>query len=267
MATYESLYKSRCTQKDGKDIPLFWKPQRLIGKPLTLFADDTCLVSPEWGCESVISRILALGLHCEIPVGDFVRDAGKRDLPDNPILPVLLRSHVADEAQHDLGFRLAAEAYPIDKLHLAEASEIAKQWQSLDVHPIVPAAALEVGVFLASLGGMRLFGGGSLSNMAAKIAQDEFRHTSVNMAVMLDLGLDFTSTILRMVDETISWGFQGLLIPESETGVTIDREFFRRASHELIHTGEAQDLDDLVNYTDDESSFEIPNGELYSRGI
>lgn len=267
MATFKSLYQSRCIQKEDKDIPVFWKPQPIEHQPLTLFADDTCEVDTDWECEPAIARIIALGLCCEIPVGEFVRDAGKRDLPSDPILPVLLRSHVADEAAHDLGFRLAAQKYPPSSQWRTEAESIALTWQSFDIHPIVPAAALEVGVFLASLGAMRLFGGNSLSQMAAQIAKDEYRHVAVNMAIMRGLRLEFTTTILDAIDETVSWIFADLNIPESQTGVMVDREFFRRASRELITTGTASDLDDLTNYTNHTLPFEVSNKSLYARGI
>ena len=267
MNTFTSLYQSRCILKNDKYIPTFWKPQPIDHQPLTLFADDSCPVLPEWGCEAVISRIIALGLTCEIPVGEFVKDAGKRDLPSDAILPTLLRSHVADEAAHDLGFRIAAQVYKVNEFQLMAAQEFAKEWQSIDIHPIVPAAALEVGVFLASLGGIRLFGGNALSHMAGQIAKDEYRHVAVNMAVMKGLGLKFTPQIRSLIDETVSWVFEGLLIPESETGLTVDREFFRRSSTELIESGKAQDLDDLTVYTSHYCPFEISNASLYSRSI
>jgi hypothetical protein len=266
MATFQTLYASRCDKKNGKLIPNSWKPQPIDKSPLTLFADDDCPVNAEWGCESVIHRIIALGLHCEIPVGDFVRDAGKGDLPNDPILPTLLRSHVADEAAHDLGFRLAAEKYTPTWLHQCDARDLASQWQSIAIHPIVPAAALEVGVFLASLGAMRLFGGNSLSHMASQIARDEYRHVAVNMAVMRGLGLGFTDRILALIDDTVSWVFEGLEIPAIETGMVVDREFFRRSSRELVSTGTAKDLDDLTNYTTHSLPFEISNAALYTRG-
>ena len=267
MATFQSLYASRCTTKNDKLVPVFWKPQPIALDPLTLFADDDCPTKPEWQCNDAIQRIIALGLHCEIPVGEFVQDAGKGDLPSDPILPTMLRSHVADEAAHDLGFKLAAEKYKPGEQHLVDAKFLANQWQSLPSHPIVPAAALEVGVFLASLGAMRLFGGNSLSHMASQIARDEYRHVAVNMAVMRGLGLEFNTRILNLIDDTVSWVFTDLNIPAHETGIVVDREFFRRSSCELIETGTARDLDDLTSYTSHYLPFEISNAALYSRAV
>jgi hypothetical protein len=177
---------------------------------------------------------------------------------------MLLRSHIADEARHDLGFKLAAKAYSITSK--PEAEELADSWKSLDLHPIVPAAALEVGVFLCSLGAMRLFGGSSLSHMAAQIARDEYRHVAVNTAIMQSLHLSFDKQILELINETVGWIFQGVSIPDSETGIPVNSEFFRRSSMELIETGAASDLDDLTNYTAHLLPFEISNQALYSRG-
>lgn len=267
MATFQSLYASRCTLKNDKLTPNFWKPQPIVFDPPTLFSDDSCPTKPEWGCNETIQKIIALGLHCEIPVGEFVQDAGKRDLPSDPILKTLLRSHVADEAAHDLGFRLAALQYEPCGEYMSDAHELANEWQALSDHPIISAAALEVGVFLASLGAMRLFGGNSLSHMASQIARDEYRHVAVNVAIMKGLDLSFTYRVLRLVDATVCWVFEHLNIPESETGMTVDLEFFRRSSRELIEVGTARDLDDLTSYTSHYLPFEISNAALYTRGI
>jgi hypothetical protein len=114
---------------------------------------------------------------------------------------------------------------------------------------------------------MRLFGGKSLSHMAAQIAKDEYRHVAVNMAVMQGLKLEFGGRVLSLVDETVSWIFQGLSIPESDTGVMVDSVFFRRASRELISTGTARDLDELCTYSNHYAPFEISNEALYSRSV
>jgi hypothetical protein len=266
MTTFQSLYASRCVQKNDKLVPVFWKPQPVEHSPLTLFADDTCPVSEEWGCESVISRIISLGLAGEIPVGEFLKAASKRDLPSNPVLSPLMQSHVADEAAHDLSFRLVKDKYTVKDGDIATALDITSKWQSVDVHPMVPAAALELGVFLCTLGAMRLFGGNVISHMAAQIARDEFRHVAVNTAIVKALRLDF-GKVEGLIKETLWWTFEGLDIPESETGVKVNRDFFMRSSQELMETRRASDLDDLISYTNHFLPFEISNQALYTRGV
>ena len=68
---------------------------------------------------------------------------------------------------------------------------------------------------------------------------------------------------LRRFVETIEWIFGGLYIPASELGVIVDREFFRNSALQLLNTGEAQELDDLINYANHLLPFEISNDRLY----
>ena len=64
------------------------------------------------GGEEVIQR--ALALRClEIPVGDFIADAMKGDLPDVKGCRELLESNVKDEINHDIALDFAAKAHKI----------------------------------------------------------------------------------------------------------------------------------------------------------
>ena len=64
------------------------------------------------GGEEVVQR--ALALRClEIPVGDFIADAMKGDLPDIKGCKELLASNVTDEENHDIALNFAAEAHQI----------------------------------------------------------------------------------------------------------------------------------------------------------
>ena len=65
------------------------------------------------GGEDVIKR--ALALRClEIPVGDFISDAMKGDLPDVKGCKELLLSNVKDEEKHDVALNFAAAAHQVD---------------------------------------------------------------------------------------------------------------------------------------------------------
>lgn len=64
------------------------------------------------GGEEVIQR--ALALRClEIPVGDFISDAMKGDLPDVKGCKELLASNVVDEENHDIALNFAAAAHGV----------------------------------------------------------------------------------------------------------------------------------------------------------
>ena len=73
------------------------------------------------GGEEVIQR--ALALRClEIPVGDFISQAMKGDLPDVKGCKELLASNVVDEENHDIALNFAAAAHGVSpglrrKLH------------------------------------------------------------------------------------------------------------------------------------------------------
>ena len=99
------------------------------------------------GGEEVVQR--ALALRClEIPVGDFIADAMKGDLPDIKGCRELLESNVKDEINHDIALDFAAQAHKIPGRYEAEAERIKKAWLELDRHPVLKAVVLERSVFL-----------------------------------------------------------------------------------------------------------------------
>ena len=75
------------------------------------------------GGEEVVQR--ALALRClEIPVGDFISEAMKGDLPDIKGCKELLLSNVKDEENHDIALNFAAEAHQIPVRFEKEAERI-----------------------------------------------------------------------------------------------------------------------------------------------
>ena len=78
------------------------------------------------GGEEVVQR--ALALRClEIPVGDFISDAMKGDLPDVKGCKGLLESNVLDEQKHDLALDYAAE-------HIKSPFGLRKKLSALKTH-------------------------------------------------------------------------------------------------------------------------------------
>jgi hypothetical protein len=265
MTTFAQLYTDRCYEKEGKLIPHYWKPSEILNEPPCLFADESSPIDSNWGVESVISRVLALGLHLELPVGEFIAEASKQDLPQDPILAKLLKSNIADEARHYRGFELASEVYPIAPMDLVEAKIVTAEWQSINCHAIEAAQALETGVFLATLGFLRLAGGKSLCKMASQIARDEYRHVATNRGILVALDYPLMPNFWGTVENTLLWLFDGLNIPKSATGMKVDCDFFVNSGKSLLLTGEARKLDDLVGFVHHNLPFEISNSELYSR--
>jgi hypothetical protein len=265
MSTFAELHQDRCYLADNKWVPNFWNPLPIKSAPYTLFGDDSEPVLPEWGVEQTISRILALGLSCEIPVGEFVLSGLSKELPDDPILNVALKANIADEARHYKGFSYAIDTYGCEPVDLAQAAKLTQMWQDFPAHPIAAAAALETGVFLCTLGALRLCGGRSLSDLAARIAFDEYRHVAMNCGIVSILGCD--TDFRSLIESTIDWLFAPLSIPAERTGVTIDRDFFMNAAFDLVNNGKAAELDNLVYYASHTLPFEVDNAELYDREI
>ena len=92
----------------------------------------------------------------EIPVGDFIAEAMKGDLPQGIEAEgcrELLLSNVQDEEiNHDLALNFAADCtseYPtrFEK----EAARITQAWLELDRHPVLKAVVLERSVFFVLL--------------------------------------------------------------------------------------------------------------------
>lgn len=263
MTSITEFYKERCyVTADEKLVPEYWHPQVIDCVPYTLHADATKVCDPSWGVHDVIQRILALGLELELPVGEFVADYLSTE--ERSSLRLLLKSNVADEAHHFRGFQLAADAYPLTEDVKAEAKVVSGYWMEMkeSTPSIALAAALEIGVFLPSLAALRLFGGSSLARMADGISRDEYRHAAVNRMLIDNIGYNLMD-LRQVILSTVVWLFQGLDIPESVLGVNVNWELFEKASYDLIETGSANQLDDLVNYADHLLPFEISNHKLY----
>ncbi len=272
MKTLEQLYLDRCylTVEDGKPIPHFWSPNPVKKVLYTLYGDDNSPILEEWGVAPVIEKILALGLELEIPVGEFVNAATKKDLPTEPFAKKLLSSNAADEARHYEGFDSAATAYGVRSSVVDEAKAIASRFKETtdSCHPLEPAQILEVGIFLVTLGFLRLAGGKELATMAARISEDESRHTVANRTTLYLMGINPAKPpgVLRNLTlQTLDWVFDGLNIPEEEVGEEFNKDFCIRASNELITTGRAVDYDSVVFLTDHLLPFECKNVDLYSR--
>ena len=122
------------------------------------------------GGEEVIQR--ALALRClEIPVGDFISDAMKGDLPDVKGCKELLASNVIDEENHDIALNFAAEAHGVSPRFEKEAAHICKTWLELDRHPVLKAVVLERSVFFVLLPIFRFLGDTGLRTTSADISE------------------------------------------------------------------------------------------------
>ena len=153
------------------------------------------------GGEEVVQR--ALALRClEIPVGDFLTEAMKGDLPQGIEAEgcrELLLSNVKDEENHDIALNYAAQAHKIPVRFEKEAERIKNAWLELDRHPVLKAVVLERSVFFVLLPIFRFLGDTGLRTTSADISRDEQTHVAANTLVCqaLDLKTDKTINNLR----------------------------------------------------------------------
>ena len=191
------------------------------------------------GGEEVIQR--ALSLRClEIPVGDFIQDAMKGDLPDVKGCKELLESNVQDEIKHDIALNYAAEVHKVPTKFEKEAAHICKTWLELDRHPVLKAVVLERSVFFVLLPIFRFLGDTGLRTTSADISRDEQTHVAANTLVCEALGLKSDKTLNNLRRATIAWCLQSLK-GESDHKHLSDN-FWLSSSDSLYSRGKAEGL-------------------------
>lgn len=191
------------------------------------------------GGEEVVQR--ALALRClEIPVGDFIADAMKGDLPDIKGCKELLASNVVDEENHDKALNFAAEAHQIPVQFEKEAQKIKQAWLELDRHPVLKAVVLERSVFFVLLPIFRFLGDTGLRTTSADISRDEQTHVAANTLVCEALGLRSDKALNNLRRATVAWTLQSLQ-GESDNK-HLSSNFWLTSSDSLYTRGRAEGL-------------------------
>lgn len=230
-----------------------WKPHAINRTPFE-FTDD-CL-------HQTIERIIALALTLEMPVGAWVGEATRRELPISETAKKLLLSNIADETVHDRAFRECAKVYPVSEQTLAEAQTIGQTWQDLPDHPLHKAGIAENGMFLATLAVLNLCGGHSLASVSAKVSRDEQRHVATNRSILGEIGIDMYkpgSAIESLRVQTVDWCFRDFKVND----LGIDKDWILETTTELTRDGYSREMAELTDgsiYTPD---FEIEAAKLY----
>ena len=255
MNPISELYLSRC--KDGK--PTFWKPAPIPVQDICYYSDSTRLADNN-GFD-MVRRIIGIGLNMEVNVGRYVIAGLKKDLPDGGLhLDLLLRSNAADEARHEAGFKEANNTYgSVTDNQLLQLVSAWSDEANRSSNPISVAGQLEVGVFLITLGLMRIVGNSGITRLAIEIAKDEYRHVQTNHAISTALGL-WDKPNLGLIDSTLEWVF-GAGLPELPD-ITFDK--IRQYSRELLSDLNSPEFDNLTWYSFHHLPFELDNNYLYS---
>lgn len=215
------------------------------------------------GGEETIQR--ALALRClEIPVGDFISEAMKGDLPqgiDAEGCRELLLSNVKDEENHDIALNYAAEVHKVPAQFEKEAAHICKTWLELDRHPVLKAVILERSVFFVLLPIFRFLGDTGLRTTSADISRDEQTHVAANTLVCQALDLKADKTLNNLRRATIDWVLQSLQPEGSHRHLSSN--FWSDCSDNLFYKGKAVSLSDTRNARQP-AFFEISNTDLPS---
>jgi len=191
------------------------------------------------GGEEVVQR--ALALRClEIPVGDFISEAMKGDLPDIEGCKELLISNVKDEENHDIALNFAAQAHQISPRFEAEAERIKNAWLELDRHPVLKAVVLERSVFFVLLPIFRFLGDTGLRTTSADISRDEQTHVAANTLVCEALGLKSDKELNKLRRATVAWVLQSL--KGDATSKHLSSNFWMASSDSLYARGKAEGL-------------------------
>jgi len=189
------------------------------------------------GAEEAIFRALALR-HMELPVGDFIKDALDKNVPDSA--RSLLESNVTDEENHDLALGYIANAYGIDEKAEKEALVLQKAWIAHPDHTITKAMVAERAIFFVLLPFFRFNGDAGMRTVSADISRDEQIHVATNSLVCKELGLEISPSLDKLRKATINWVMQPLGVNTQDR--YLDKKFWLDSSDRLMYEGKAPEL-------------------------
>ena len=190
------------------------------------------------GSEEAIFRALALR-HMELPVGDFINDALKNEVPE--LSRDLLRSNIQDEVNHDLALGYIAQALGTDPSAEAEALRLRDAWTAHPDHTVLKAMVAERAIFFVLLPFFRFNGDAGLRTVSADISRDEQVHVATNSLVCRELDLTVSTSLDRLRKATIAWVMQPLKKSENKY---LDKQFWLDQSDSLMYAGKAEGLID-----------------------
>ena len=191
------------------------------------------------GAEETIYRALALR-HMELPVGDFINDALKNEVPKASV--DLLRSNIKDEENHDLALGYIANAIGTDPKAEAEAQRLREAWVTHPDHTLLKALVAERAIFFVLLPFFRFNGDAGLRTVSADISRDEQVHVSTNTLVCTEMGLNYSPSLDKLRKATINWVMEPL--GRNPTNKYLDKKFWLDSSDNLMYQGKAPELAD-----------------------
>jgi hypothetical protein len=211
--------------------------QKLLNRKRTWTPVQTTAGKMKEGAEEVLLRALAIR-HMELPVGEFIKDALKREVPQ--MSRELLDSNIKDEENHDLALGYIANAVGVDPTAEAEAKRIRAAWEAHPDHTILKALVAERAIFFVLLPLFRFNGDPGMRTVSADISRDEQIHVACNSLICDELGLKPSASLDKLRKATIQWVLQPLQSKSSDK--YLDRDFWSGASDRLMYEGKAPEL-------------------------
>ena len=213
--------------------------QKLLNRKRTWTPVQTTAGKLVEGAEETIYRALAIR-HMELPVGDFITDALKNEVPHSS--RELLLSNVKDEENHDLALGYIANAIGVDQEAEKEAIRLRDAWVAHPDHTILKALVAERAIFFVLLPFFRFNGDAGLRTVSADISRDEQVHVSANSLICRELGLEVSPSLDKLRKATINWVMQPLKV--GNPNKFLDKKFWLDSSDRLMYEGKAPELSD-----------------------
>lgn len=198
------------------------------------------------GTETTLQRALSLRI-LEIPVGEFVQSASKRDLPLDDTGRRLLQWNIQDEQVHDAALQAVVDAmdYPQWDLQAEEFKRRILELYQQGEHPLQLARVLETSVFFVILPLLRFFGTVGMKTVSADISGDEQVHAATNWAICKAIGSEPSRALRNLRREIVAWMTEDLRgdvdLPEDKRHFGT-QEFWLRQSDNLLNQGRAPEL-------------------------
>lgn len=221
---------------------LNWNVTDLPSEPFTQFTP---------GISECFSRITALGLELELPVGSFIRAAIEQvdKIPPTAIAGMI--ANIIDEEKHFDAFNRIAKIYSPSIQDLQQAKTFRKALIHYKINPIAKARDLETLLFLPIQSIMRVYGGEALERVIGDISHDEYRHTNFGWELSVRLGIPRNTDF-----EDVCLGVFGWVLEPLNGAIS---KIWKGIGEDMRCDGSSDLLDKMLNYGIHKAPFEISN--------
>jgi len=199
------------------------------------------------------SRIIALSLNLELPVGSFVRAFLEQEKQLPMSAKIGLINNIKDEEKHQIAFENILKAYSVTEKDCVTANNYRKLLVKDKTHPLIKSRDMETIIFIPLQTCLRYYGSQSLERLVGYISLDEIRHLNYNWELSEILGLGFNREFEDSLVSICQWCFEPL------KNITLDSEFWIESTYQMREDGESENLINIMDYGIGVAPFEISN--------